>query len=501
LGLSFNTKFAYGIGQSAEGLMHGAFATFLLFYYNQVIGISGTLAGFAVGTAVLIDAITDPLVGSVSDNWRSRLGRRHPFMFASIVPLALSFVLLFNPLVSSEWALFVWLVVFTNLTRTAMTFFSVPHNALGAEMTTHFEERSTVVGYRVFFGNVGALAAVYVGFWLFFVPTPEFENGQLNAAAYGPFALTVAVLMALTIAWCAAGTRSLSPNLPAPLDTAPVRLGGALVRMVRELVGALQCGGFRWLFCGVLLVSIMIGVDGALSIYIFTYFWEFGRGDILAISPAYPIGAALGALAGGYLTRRFGKKWSLIFGGLAWPICQVLPITLRLVGWFPENPDPMLLPLLIGIRAVQGACTVQALVAFGSMIADTADEHEFHTGRRQAGIFFAASSFSSKAASGAGTVLAGLGLDLIAWPRGTGVRTAADVPPETIVHLGLVYGPVIGAFGMMSVLFYMRYRLTRERHAEILAELSRRRRAHSAPAVAERARLYGAPAGSASRAG
>jgi glycoside/pentoside/hexuronide:cation symporter, GPH family len=473
--LPFPVKFAYGIGQAAEGLMYAAFGTFLLFYYNQVFGLPGTLAGLAVGTAVLIDAITDPLVGSVSDGWRSRNGRRHPFMFASIVPLSISFYLLFNPMVSSDWGLVVWLVLFANLTRTIMTFFSVPHNALGAEMSTDFDERSTVVGYRVFFGNFGALAAVYIGFWLFFVPTPEFANGQLNRDAYAPFALTLAVLMAAAIFWCAAGTRRLVPALPKATGASTGGPGAVLARMASEMLAALKCGGFRWLFGGVLLVSVMIGVDGALSIYIYTYFWELSRAEILALSPAYPVGAAVGALAGGYLTRRFGKKWSLIFGGLAWPIGQVLPITLRLAGWFPENDDAALLPLLIAIRFVQGACTVQAVVAFGSMIADTADEHEYHTGKRQEGIFFATSSFSSKAASGFGTLFAGFGLDIINWPRGTAIRTAADVPPETIVHLGVLYGPVIGGFGLLSVWLYMHYRLTREGHAEILQELRRRR--------------------------
>jgi GPH family glycoside/pentoside/hexuronide:cation symporter len=70
--LGFNTKLAFGVGQAAEGLKNGAFGTFLIFYYVQVLGMSGTMAGIAVGLALIVDAFTDPLAGSLSDNWRSR---------------------------------------------------------------------------------------------------------------------------------------------------------------------------------------------------------------------------------------------------------------------------------------------------------------------------------------------------------------------------------------------------------------------------------------------
>ena len=147
----------------------------------------------------------------------------------------------------------------------------------------------------------------------------------------------------------------------------------------------------------------------------------------------------------------------------------------RLLDWLPENGEPLLIGLLVGMKVIQGASTVQANVAFGSMVADIIDEHEYATGKRQEGIFFAASSFSAKATTGIGNVIAGVALDLISWPRGAHIKTAADVPPETLVNLGLVYGPVVAAFGFVSIWCYTHYRLTRERHAEILEELGRRR--------------------------
>ena len=479
--LPFDLKLAFGVGQMAEGLKNGAFGTFLIFYYNQVLGMPGTLAGLAIGIALIVDAITDPLAGSISDHWHSRHGRRHPFMYASMVPLGITFYLLFAPPVHSEWALFVWLVIFTNLARTAMTLYHVPHLALGAEMSTDFSERSSLVGFRQFFTTFGGLAAIFIGFEFFFAPSAGFPNGQLDHSAYAPFAATLAVLMVVTIFWSAWGTRSMIPYLPKAPPGGTLSVLGVLQRTFTDIGGALRAGSFAWLFGGVLVVYVMVGVDGALNIYMYTYFWELSHNEIVALAPAYPIGVMLGAVAAPWLQRRFGKRPGLLFGTACWASLQIVPVVLRLVGWFPENGSDLLVPLLIAFRVVQGAGTVQANVAFGSMVADVADEHELNTGKRQEGIFFAASSFSAKCASGMGSMIAGFALDIIDWPRGPQIRTAADVPPDTLVELGLLYGPIVAGFGIVSVWCYTHYTLTRERHAEILEELERRHSVRDAP--------------------
>ena len=187
---------------------------------------------------------------------------------------------------------------------------------------------------------------------------------------------------------------------------------------------------FRWLFFGVLVVFVMVGVNGGLDLYVFTYFWELDRASILLVICAYPVGVLTGSFFCPAFFNRFGKKAGLIFGGLSWAFWQTTPIVARLMDWFPDNGEPLLISLLVVIKVIQGASTVQANVAFGSMVADIIDEHEYETGKRQEGIFFAASSFSAKATSGIGNVIAGVTLDLISWPRGAHIRTASDVPPE-----------------------------------------------------------------------
>ena len=217
------SKLSYGVGQIAEGLKNTAIATFVLFYYNQVLGLSGTLAGVALGIALIFDAVTDPLAGSLSDNLTSRHGRRHPFMYASALPLGLAFYLLFSPPAGmGQVALFDWLLVMILLTRASMTLYHVPHIALGAELSTDYEERTRVVAYRTFFGTFGGLLAYLVGFTLFFT---DARGGQLNAANYMPYALVVSVLMAGTIFWSAWGTRRHVPFLPKAPPGARPRAG------------------------------------------------------------------------------------------------------------------------------------------------------------------------------------------------------------------------------------------------------------------------------------
>jgi len=221
--LTFSTKFAYGIGQLAEGLKNSALNTFVLFYYNQVLGLPGTLAGLAVAIALIFDAVTDPLAGSISDNWRSKLGRRHPFMYASALPLGICFYLLFAPPEGlSETALFIWLTATIIATRGSMTLYHVPHIALGAELSNDYQERSQIVSFRYVLSFVGFFLCYGLGFALFFRDTPDFPNGQFNVQAYGPFAITLSVLMVVTIIWSAWGTqhrigywcgRSLKPGL------------------------------------------------------------------------------------------------------------------------------------------------------------------------------------------------------------------------------------------------------------------------------------------------
>jgi len=474
--LSLGAKFAYGSGQAAEGLKNAAFGVFLFFYYNQVLALPGTYVGLAIGIALVFDAITDPLVGSLSDNWRSKFGRRHPFMYMAAVPLAIAFYFLFTPPEGlSSFSLFLWLLCFAILTRGAMTLYHVPHIALGAELSEDFNERTTIVAFRQFFSTFGALIAYFVGFAIYFYADSEYPRGQFRTGAYSPFALTLAVLMVGSILYSALGTRKHIPYLPKPRGSSePLGVVAAVVRMLVEMKQALTNHTFAWLFSGVLIVFMMVGVDNALNLHMNTYFWELSSSDNIAFFAATPLGIMFGAFIARALTERFDKKPSVVYGTAWWALCQIVPVVLRLLGWFPENGTDELLYTLVTIKFVQGVGVVQALITFGSMVADIVDEHELNTGKRQEGIFFASVSFSGKFTTGIGNVVGGIALDLISWPRGVAIQTAADVPAETLTWLGLIYGPIVSGFAVVCLYCYSKHRLDRYRHAEIVRELAKR---------------------------
>ena len=465
--LTRGIKVSYGVGQAAEGIKNAAFNVFVFFYYTQVLGLPTVYTGIAIGIALAVDSITDPLIGSLSDNWQGSSGRRHPFLYVSILPLGLFFIGLFNPPELEEFMLFLWLTVFSVGTRAMMTLYYVPHVSLGAELSEDFNERTEVVAYRYFFSYVGGILTYIIGFVVYFPDT------QFNVEAYAPFGLTLSLLMMASILITALGTKRRIPHLPASrINRESVSILRVLHKTLLEIRSALTNRSFRWLFAGVLIVFAMVGVDNALNLHMNTYFWELQGGGNLFFFAATPVGALIGTALASPLTRWFDKKPSVIIGTLCWALCQVIPVVLRLLGWFPENGTDELLYSLIVIKFIQGLGVVQALIAFNSMVADVVDEHELITGLRQEGIFFSSVSFSNKMTSGIGTVAAGFALALIDWPTGAAVQTAADIAPETIAWLGLIYGPIVSGFALVSAYCYSKYGLNRQRHAEIVEELA-----------------------------
>ena len=470
--VSMASKLSFGIGSAAEGIKNVAFSLFLLFFYVQVHGLSASLAGTALFIALCFDAVSDPVAGYLSDSWRSRWGRRHPFMYVAAVPLAIAFYFVFVPPEGlGQWGLFAWLTGFSILTRTAMTLYFVPHTALGAELSDDYEERTAIVAYRTAFSIAGALL-VYGSVSVFFPEGADGARGQMENDNYPSFALVCALVMWSTIWISAAGTHREIPRLRRlAAKTAPFRFFGVL----HETRTTLGNANFRAIFLAVLMSYVMNGVNVALNLFMFTFFWELEAVDVQLVLIVLPIGVLLGVPFAKSFHRRFDKKPAIVWGTAWWALLQLVPVTLRLLGFFPDNHAAELVYILAGAAFVQGVGISLGTVTFGSMVADIVDEQELKTGHRQEGVFFAAISFSAKATSGLGGLVAGVGLDLIDWPQGEAIRTAADVDPEIISRLGLLFGPGVAVFGFAAVWLYTLYRLDRDTHAGILDELRVRR--------------------------
>jgi Na+/melibiose symporter-like transporter len=464
--LGFVRKLTYGLAALAQGAAQGGFETFSFFYYTQVLGLSGTLAGAAVMVALVFDGLTDPLAGSLSDATRTRWGRRHPYLYASALPLGASFALLFSPPAGlGSLGLFAWLTSFAVLLRAAITLMHVPHMALGAELSADYHERTGIVAYRMLFQTLGWSGTPLLGFWVFFRSTAEFPQGQMNAAAYPTFGLAIGGMAIAAVLVSALSTHSLIPFLPAPHKAAKRAVWR---RLVADLRGVLGLSSFRWLLIGLVLVFMARGIQQLLRLHMNTYFWELDTVEMGALLLPSLVGLALGIPFWSRVSRRIEKKPTLIAGVLTFNTISVLAPSLRLLGAFPVNHDPWLLPSLL-VLGFLGTFGAGGLVIVGSMVADVTDEHALRTGQRSEGVFFGAYSLADKGAAGLGHLLAGIGLDLIGFPvAGDAVRS---VSPENVRDLGLLFAPGVFVLGLLAAFALSRYRLTAEQHARIRVAL------------------------------
>jgi GPH family glycoside/pentoside/hexuronide:cation symporter len=466
------TLWWYGMGQFAEGVKNEAYTVFLLFYYTSVIGMSGILAGQAILIALLFDAITDPLVGSLSDRTKSRFGRRHPFLFASAIPLPVFFYLTFAPPTdSSEMQLFFWLVFCLITTRASMTLFHVPHLALGSELSTDYEERSKIVTVQNVFSRIGGGLTGGLGFLVFLRATDEFPDGRFNTEAYPQLALTLAVMIFFAVVFSAWKTMSRIPYLAKP---DPLTLSGhAFGNMIRGNLEAMRMRSFRALFLGTLVVFIAFGVTTSLGLHLATYFWRVTTTEMIF----WGVGMSIGMYVGyGYWLGQANatdKRSVFLKGGVLFTVFTVLPPFFLIAGFWPEWGSPLYVPLYILTTGVIAHFGIAATAVTGrSMMADVTDQDELATGRRREGIFFGATSFASKAFFGVGSLIAGLVYDFVGLEKG---MTSADAPATVVRDLGLTLGLSILFLVGLSLTIFARYNLTRERCEEMQRLLVERR--------------------------
>lgn len=466
------TLIAYGVGRMPEAVKVRFFDTFVFFYYTQILEVKPDLVGIAVAVALVFDAFTDPMMGSFSDRFDSRWGRRHPFMAASVLPLPVFFILLMVPPTGLDSiGLAVWLCTFLTLTRTAVTLFYVPYLSLAPELVPEFDRRSTVMVIRGLFAIVGTAVVLNIGFGYYLAPTEEHPIGQLNGAGYLPFAVSLAVIMVATSVISIVGTRRYVPFLTRAEPSRRFRLSN----IYQDLYAALRNSSFRIIFFSYFLFIVYLGAHAVTTLHMNTYFWELTTGEIQIYTNIVIVGALIGTVLAGPAMRMFDKKSAYLGSIIIALAFAASPVILRLIDLFPTRENPLFFPTLLGMHFIGLVAGLVAGTASGSMILDTTDEHELSTGQRQEGAFFGAVSFSTKFSSGIGHALAGYILTLIQFPLGSNVQPG-DVPPDVVRDLGIFYGPGIAILPVIAVAMVFRYRITRERHAEIMSELAIKRR-------------------------
>jgi GPH family glycoside/pentoside/hexuronide:cation symporter len=454
----------YGVGAVAYGVKDNGFSYFLLLYYNQVLSLPVAWVGSAILIALIVDAFSDPIVGYTSDNLHSRFGRRHPFMYMSAVPVALAYFFLWHPPVLGHRALFVYLVVLAILVRTTITLFEIPNSSMVAELTDDYDERTTMLSYRFFFGWWGGLTMAVAAYFVFLKSTPQYPIGQLNLLGWRHYGTTATIVIFFAILISAIGTHPQIPHLKQP----PPRLPFNAPRIAREMKETLSNHSFLVLFISAIFAAMAAGLSTSLNIYFGTYFWELTTRQlgILALGPFFS--SALALVAAPRISTMIGKKsGTLLIFSLA-TVGAPLPIALRLVNLMPANNSPALLPVLFVLTAIEVALIVIASILISSMVADVVEDSQLQTGRRSEGLFFAARGFIQKAVNGIGVLCATILLSAIGFPAGA---KPGQVNPHVIFNLGLVYVPTLFLLYLVSVAVIGAYRISRESHQENLRRI------------------------------
>lgn len=462
------TKLIYAFGGASETIINLAFNSFNFFFYTAVMGLSATLAGLAITIALVCDAITDPLIGSWSDRFRSLFGRRHLFMLAAPLPVMASLFFIYSPPALGEEGLFLWLTLFTIILRSTMTLFHIPHLALGAELSADFTERTRIMSMNTMFGFIGSFGTAFIGYTYFFTPTAEFENGLLFSGHYPVFATAVALVGGAIMFLSTLFTRNVISRLPQP-DPSLAKTSAS--ELFKDIMMALRNRNYLVLMLGLMLLSITVGTRETLNLHANTYYWELVPAEIRYFALAALPAPIIGFLIAAPLHERFEKLNTGIAFIVLYSFFSSVPVILRMAGIFPDNNSTWLLPLLLAFNMGQVTSGVMLLITSGSIIADVADEQDLLSGRRQEGVFYSARTFFGKATSGLGHLVAGIAIDVIGFPVGA---EPGSVHPDKIFQLGLIEGPLSVIPALCAIIFYMRFNLTRVRHAEIQALLAER---------------------------
>ena len=462
--ISLLNRLLYSSGIVSHALKEAAIGVFILFYYKQVLGLSGTLTGLAIAISIIWDGISDPLIGAWSDRLRSRIGRRHPLMIAAVIPLSAGFIMLYGPpenVLSDQGQLFTWLLISMLLVRTALTFFMVPYLALGAEITDDYHERTQLVAIRTNLAWItGTLAAATALLFLF-----NEENGldgRFVIDNYHFFGWVNGLLVILCSVICIAGTWQYIPQLAR-------RTTHASSSMLRDIFIIFRNKNFS----SVVILDMAVGGIGSITatllLVTYTYFWQLDavQTSLLFAGPIL-LAALVSTTFSGLLNRLLEKQQILRLTCALTSINLIWLTPLKLFDLLPDNNTVVF--ALIGVNwAINMTMTILRVITVHSLLADIVDEQELATGQRQEGIIFAVAFFSSKFMGAFGYVIAGPFLDLI------GLQTGAqpgEVSDTVMWGLGLTMGPGLATVMLLPVWMSFRVTMSHASHLKVREALS-----------------------------
>jgi Na+/melibiose symporter-like transporter len=436
----------------------------LMLFFNQVVGLPAAWVGGAMAVTLIFDAICDPLIGEWSDHTRSRWGRRHPFMYASAVPAAIAFYFLFNPPLGwSKSHLLVYMAAMLVTVRVLLSLYEIPSSALGPELTLDYDQRTSLMSSRFFFGTLGGAAMSVLALQVFLRKDATHPLGLLSPAGYRETALVAGIVIFFSIMISCLGThRFIAIFVHSP------RVRGTWREKFAEVSGTLTNRSFLALTISGIIGAIATGMRQGLDFYISAYFFELTPAQMSYLAASTLFAAFAGVGLAPAISKRFGKKLSMIGVFFISLFASIAPIAMRLIGLLPANGTGALFAIVFAFYFISATLGLSGFIIVSSMMADVVEDAAVSTGQRSEGLLFAANGLISKCVTGVGTFFSGL---LLAWVSFPQHATPGQVDPAILHHLGMVFVPVVATFSAISIAVLMFYDIDRSTHQRNLERL------------------------------
>ena len=449
-----------------QGVISNGIDYFLFFFYSELLGLAASLTGLALAIALAVDAVSDPVIGYLSDTWQSRWGRRHPFMYASIVPMSALYVLIWFPPVgaSSQWALFGYLLIVAVLLRLSMTMFDVPMQTLVAELTTDYDERTRLASLPITVSWVtsSVITIAMYAYWL--RNSAAHLNGQLNLSGYQQAGFISGIIVLASLIFATVG---LHPEIRR-LHTRTAEQAPGIRDLFRSFGQLLQNRSMRALLLSGLFLAAALGVDATLWLYQYSAFYGMSSNQMLTLTVVQLLATfAVVPVVGKYVVKDDKKIMAIRFLVASVVISLILP-PLHVLRLLPPSGSNGLLYMLSVYDFLSQLIWVVATAIICSLYADVTDDVLLTAGKRLEGAIFACQTLIAKSAAGIAALVAGLLLTVIQYPA----AGAGDHVPDTVLaRLGISYMVSWLVLASIGIWLISRYQITRATHAAELQVL------------------------------
>lgn len=440
--LPARVKAGYALGDHAINVQLAATSLFYLYFLTEVARLPPSLAGLVLLVGRGFDALTDPLMGRISDRTRWRRGRRRPFFLIGAIPFGVTFALLWAPPPLAAPAILFSACTASYVANTlCSTILAVPYMALIPELALGYEERTSVNTWR----SIGVVVAVLVTAVATRPLVEAFGGGRAGWARVGMLYGAWVALPWLVV-------HRVSFERPGFARPARDGFAAGLRTLARQR-------SYRWLAGLFLPARIALDVVGAMLLFWFSY-W-LGRPDDFSAALGLMLGMVILALPVWLrLSHGADKRTLFCFGAIWWIGVQ---IGLLVLG--PEHPRGA----VFAVMALAGIGYAVTDMMPWSMLGDVIDEDELETGERREGMYSGVFTFLRKLGGATGVAVAGFALEL------AGFRAGEAQSERALFAIRALATAVPALFLVLAVVVALGYPLTRERHAEVAARLDARR--------------------------